>query len=50
MNNIQNTEFDWAVIGAGPAGIAAVGKLIDHQVDPKKLSGLTLNFASEILV
>ena len=26
--------FDWTVIGAGPAGIAAVGKLIDKGVKP----------------
>lgn len=34
MNNI---DFEWAIIGAGPAGIAAVGKLIDHHVNPKKI-------------
>lgn len=28
---MQN-EFSWAVIGAGPAGIAAVGQLLDHGV------------------
>lgn len=28
---------EWAVIGAGPAGIAAVGKLIDKGVNPKKI-------------
>lgn len=28
------TIMQWAVIGAGPAGIAAVGKLIDHGVHP----------------
>ncbi len=32
------TQFDWAVIGAGPAGIAAVGKLIDNQVKPEKIA------------
>lgn len=26
--------MQWAVIGAGPAGIAAVGKLIDHGINP----------------
>ncbi len=30
---MKNT-FDWAVIGAGPAGIAAVGKLIDRRKTP----------------
>ncbi len=34
---MSQSEYDWAVIGAGPAGIAAVGKLLDHRVDPKKL-------------
>ena len=27
-------RFDWTVVGAGPAGIAAVGKLIDKGVKP----------------
>ena len=27
----------WAVIGAGPAGIAAVGRLIDHGVKPQDI-------------
>jgi cation diffusion facilitator CzcD-associated flavoprotein CzcO len=27
----------WAVIGAGPAGIAAVGRLLDHQISPKDI-------------
>jgi len=31
---MQNKTFQWAVIGAGPAGIAAVGKLIDFGVEP----------------
>jgi len=30
-------EYEWTVIGAGPAGIAAVGKLIDNHIDPKKI-------------
>ncbi|MGQ3888050.1 FAD/NAD(P)-binding protein [Legionella sp. CNM-1927-20] len=29
--------FKWAVIGAGPAGIAAVGKLIDAGVQPEDI-------------
>jgi len=29
--------FDWAVIGAGPAGIAAVGKLLDEGLRPEKI-------------
>ncbi len=34
---IEN-EFDWTVVGAGPSGIAAVGKLIDNHVDPKSIA------------
>ncbi|WP_419420268.1 pyridine nucleotide-disulfide oxidoreductase [Legionella sp. D16C41] len=29
--------FKWAVVGAGPAGIAAVGKLIDSGVEPETI-------------
>ncbi len=31
---MKKTTYQWAVIGAGPAGIAAVGKLIDRGVPP----------------
>jgi len=43
---MQNTEasFDWAVVGAGPAGIAAVGKLVDYGVDPKKIAWIDPEF------
>lgn len=34
---MTNTAFSWAVIGAGPAGIAAVGKLLDQRIEPKKI-------------
>ncbi|MBL4759523.1 MAG: FAD-dependent oxidoreductase [Mariprofundaceae bacterium] len=34
---MSEKNYDWAVIGAGPAGIAAVGKLLDNRVDPSKL-------------
>jgi len=30
--------FKWTVIGAGPAGIAAVGKLIDSGVKPLEIA------------
>lgn len=36
-------EFDWIVVGAGPAGIAAVGKLLDHGV--KKIAWVDPHFA-----
>ena len=29
--------FEWAVIGAGPGGMAAVGQLLDNQVSGKKI-------------
>jgi hypothetical protein len=36
--------FAWAVIGAGPAGIAAVGKLIDNGVKPVEILWLDPEF------
>ncbi|MDF1828395.1 MAG: FAD-dependent oxidoreductase [Legionellaceae bacterium] len=30
--------FEWAVVGAGPAGIAAIGKLLDQGIHPKKIA------------
>lgn len=38
------TSFEWAVIGAGPAGIAAVGSLIDHGIDPAAILWLDPEF------
>ena len=34
---MSEKDYDWAVVGAGPAGIAAVGKLLDLGVSPQKL-------------
>ena len=34
---MKNNKFQWAVIGAGPAGIAAVGKLIDNGIRPSEI-------------
>lgn len=34
---MKTTTFQWAVIGAGPAGIAAVGKLLDNQIPSKDI-------------
>lgn len=31
---MNETNFQWAVVGAGPAGIAAVGKLLDYGITP----------------
>lgn len=33
----MNTPYQWAVIGAGPAGIAAVGRLIDQGISPSTI-------------
>lgn len=33
----NDTVFEWAVVGAGPAGITAVGKLLDTGIDPQKI-------------
>lgn len=37
--------FQWTVIGAGPAGIAAVGKLLDHGISPQKIAWIDPEFA-----
>ncbi len=36
--------MDWAVIGAGPAGIAAVGKLIDQGIPAQKIGWVDPHF------
>lgn len=35
--NHSSQIFEWAVIGAGPAGIAMVGKLLDAKINPEKI-------------
>ncbi len=37
-------RFDWMVVGAGPAGIAAVGKLLDAGVSPKQIGWMDPHF------
>jgi cation diffusion facilitator CzcD-associated flavoprotein CzcO len=37
--------YAWTVIGAGPAGIAAVGRLLDHGVAPDKIAWVDPAFA-----
>ncbi|MDF1796012.1 MAG: FAD-dependent oxidoreductase [Coxiellaceae bacterium] len=37
--------YAWAVIGAGPAGIMAVGKLLDRGVDPQSIAWVDPAFA-----
>ncbi|HBI21073.1 MAG TPA: pyridine nucleotide-disulfide oxidoreductase [Legionella sp.] len=41
---MNKKPFQWAVVGAGPAGIAAVGKLLDHGITPKDILWLDLAF------
>ena len=31
---MNDKKFQWAVVGAGPAGIAAIGKLLDYGITP----------------
>ena len=38
--------YAWTVIGAGPAGIAAVGKLLDHGIAPEKIAWIDPAFAA----
>ena len=38
------TEYRWTVIGAGPAGIATVGRLIDHGVEPDEIAWVDPEF------
>jgi cation diffusion facilitator CzcD-associated flavoprotein CzcO len=38
--------FAWTVIGAGPAGIAAVGKLLDQGVAPEKIAWIDPAFSA----
>ena len=37
-------RFDWCVIGAGPAGISAVGKLLDAGISAKKIAWIDPQF------
>ena len=36
--NKTSTPYEWSVIGAGPAGIAAVGKLLDSGIDAHSIA------------
>ncbi|MCV7085419.1 FAD/NAD(P)-binding protein [Mycolicibacter hiberniae] len=40
------TGYSWAVIGAGPAGIAAVGRLLDHGVPAAEIVWIDPDFAA----
>ena len=38
-------EYEWAVVGAGPAGIAAVGKLLDNGINSSKILWIDPDFS-----
>jgi cation diffusion facilitator CzcD-associated flavoprotein CzcO len=40
------TEYKWTVIGAGPAGIAAVGRLLDHGIAPAEIAWIDPQFTA----
>ena len=42
---MEKKIIDWMVVGAGPGGIAAVGKLLDGGIDPKKMGWIDPHFS-----
>ena len=38
------TQYSWTVIGAGPAGIAAVGRLLDHGIVGEQIAWIDPEF------
>src|SRR6202012_5158658 len=38
--------YAWTVIGAGPAGIAAIGKLLDQGIAPEEIAWIDPAFAA----
>lgn len=40
------TQYAWCVIGAGPAGIAAVGRLLDHGIAQEEIAWIDPEFAA----
>ena len=43
---VDMTRYQWTVIGAGPAGIAAVGRLLDHGIAPEKIAWVDPEFTA----
>ncbi|HXL73262.1 MAG TPA: pyridine nucleotide-disulfide oxidoreductase, partial [bacterium] len=40
----MNKKYDWAIAGAGPAGIAALGQLLDRGIAGEKILWLDPHF------
>lgn len=40
------TQYGWTVIGAGPAGIAAVGRLLDHGIAGERIAWIDPEFSA----
>lgn len=45
MAEVKLLTYQWAVIGAGPAGILAVGKLLDQNIPPEKIVWIDPEFS-----
>ena len=41
-------SYAWTVIGAGPAGIAAVGRLLDHGIAPEEIAWVDFDEAQSL--
>ncbi len=41
---MKKKMYQWAVIGAGPAGIAAIGKLLDNKISPETILWIDPDF------
>jgi cation diffusion facilitator CzcD-associated flavoprotein CzcO len=39
-------QYTWTVVGAGPAGIIAVGRLLDHGIAPDKIAWVDPDFTA----
>ena len=42
-----NADAEWAIIGAGPAGIIVIGLLLDMGTDPKSIVWVDLSLTWE---
>lgn len=46
MDHQRVSTYSWAVIGAGPAGIAAVGRLLDHGIPGPEITWIDPEFGA----